>query len=324
MSFRNRTITLASVLGALVLVFVLTQVFSPENMSKRGAQGNLMLDFELAKIGKIEVGGKASYSLQNDNGAWTVKDATGTYPARKERIGFLVDALEGIGTMERVASSKSAWGNYGIGGSESYHVRVSLASGMAAAEFDTGLYDPTAKNVYVRPTEGDAVFAVNADFASYLKSAVADWQDKLLFNPPVASASIAEISMSADIAFDADGKDRVKDSWKLVLDQRTGAWGAEPAAALPLDPQKVGDLVGSLVKLEALSYVSVGQPAIDKPAATVAFKTLDGKSFTIKVGARDKDGNYALGLEGGAYTYSFSSWGLKSVVKSIAELVKVK
>ncbi len=338
MRHEKKVAILAGATAALLAIWALGLVFSPERVAAR-AESLKLLQGSVADAAGIEIAGSeklafaregASWSLVPDLGAAGGATAAGgaapaaagssvRIPADASRISSFLDAVAGVNRMRPLARSREAWAGFQLDEAKAKHVVVKDQKGRAIADFWVGGYGPTGSEVYLRRSAADDSFAVASGLASYLSYGRKNWLD-LKVLPTFPETDVQSLSFRAALALDGKGKPPVSLQYRMTRDKE--GWKGPQGA---LDAVAAESLVRALIGLQG-EEVAMALPAsaFSRIDARVDIELGSGTARSLEVGSASGEGRFYLRLAGSGLVYEVSAYSLRAILKPLAELAPKK
>jgi hypothetical protein len=325
MTFRNRVITLGSLLGILIVLYV----FGLTRMSDRGAeQDPLVAQGSLESVTGIEVVAPEGevLRLEQSDGAWQLQIGGQLYPARPERVESMLNALENLRRNRTVSQGTERHEQLGLTGEAA--TRLNLNRGTAPEiSMLFGALAPQGGEVFVRYAGEDTAYAVDNALNFYFNQETGYWAELRLVRD-VIPENIVEIAVDADVAL-LDPARPVDADYRLTRgagDQ----WNLSPEPGGDLDDGEVERVAGALANLQASDYLVDPVPGLfDEIQATVSFTTEEGESYRFVVGQGLPEDQFALRADGPTVprsedgeplVFQIGAWSLERILKNTDDL----
>ena len=283
MNRRNQI--LAGLLVAQVIIAAI--VFIPRILPSQIEAAPLLGAVQAADVTGLTIQDKsgASVELVQKNGAWVVPNSD-DYAANGDKIKALVTKLIGFKTDPLVTRTAAS------------HKRLQVADDDYLRKVELKLADGTSRalllgagsggnTTYVRLGGQDNVYLARGLSSFEAATDIASW-----INPTYVSVP-QDRMLSATIE-NAQGK------WQLAKNAQNQWTMQGTADTSKFDPNSAANLLGrlsSLSMLKPLGKEAKPEYGLDKPGATVTLvmsDTASTKVFKLRIGAKDKDGNYPV------------------------------
>jgi len=320
MRYEKKLIVLSSVLAALLLLWAAGMVFSPENVAARSESAHLLVG-KAADVGSIVLKGSdgSAIELAKSGGAWFLVDGAAKLPVQTQRVTGFLDALGSVSRLTVVAKTKGSWAGFQLDDAQAKRASLKDSSGKVLADIYLGGYGPTGSEVYLRREGSELSYAADAAIASYVGYSRSTWLD-LRILASVKEGDPQTLTFTSSIALDGKGKPPLKLDYSLTRDGK--GW---KAGAAQIDAEAVNALVRSIIALQGEDYVSSAPPqAFAKVDARIALDLGNGGSKALEVGDSAGQDRFYARVAGNSLVFTLSSYSLKSVLKSLADLAPKK
>lgn len=317
MTYRNKVLALSSVLAALLLALLAGELFSPDRRLARAEAGRL-LSGEPGDVASLELATpEGLVRLERREGAWLLSEEGGSLPASGSRVESFLGELASVHRLELRASGRASWPELGLEEGKGSRVAAKDGGGKPLADFVTGSYGPTGKELFVRLGEAERSYSARASsLGSYLAAGRRGWLDLRVFSAPLRPEEVQTIAMKADIALDGQDAPSRRFEWRATRSE--GGWKSGSEA---LDLLSLESLLRGLVNLEAEdARASAPAGAFDRIALRAELILGTGASRVYEVGAEAGEARFFLRQKDGSIAYEVSAYALKNLAKSLAEL----
>jgi hypothetical protein len=336
MRYEKKVLALAVSLAALLAIWALGIVFSPERVEARSEMGGLLTN-KTDAAASIDLGGTETVSLVKQNDSWFLADASKRFPAQSKRIEDFLKALADVKRLRPLAHSKTAWAGLGLDEGKAKSILVKNAAGFDMADLRVGNYGPTGSEIYIRKTGSDESYAVNASFAAYLGYGRKGWLD-LRIMPVLPASDVQSIGVNASLPLDGPRMPALKIDYRLT---RSGqGWSGLVGG---VEASSAEAMLRSIIAIEGEDYIaSPPTDAFEPVSARVELYLGAGGTKVLEVGRAiapaSKPGAPANGaspagapenrfyarLVGSPYTFAISSYSLRAALKTPAQLLVKK
>jgi hypothetical protein len=316
---KRKIIALSALCGALLLAYMLTVVFDPENRAVRGTLWTALDPKLRDEARRIELDGDGGEKviLMNKDGRWFVSFEDALYPARQDKVADMLDALTSRGEYPVRSRSEAAREKLRLSDGEARRVIVRGESGEALLDLLVGAPDAMLKDVYIR-LEGGNEIRSGADIFSPLFGGRRSWYERHLFpeygvNGLRASSvqrvitlppppEITHISIEGE---DGTLPDLPAEGFTLL---RSGSGWQFDGSDETLDGQAVEAYVRRIIESEADDFTAMPgandaeftDPAF--PSGRLVLETGDGARRVITIGPRLFD-KWSAAVSGSPYVY---------------------
>jgi hypothetical protein len=294
MEYRNKVVTLSSVLAALCVTAVLGIVFNQGAVSQRETEQPLLSGYDAAAATRVEL---ANGVVLEKTAAWGLSAGGKTYPAAAERIDTYLKSLALL-KRDRLASSGADAQPYGL--DQGFKMlKVLGTGGKVLADLQVGSVNDQGK-VYVRLNGSKDIWETDASFARSLTLDFNTWANLALFakKTPTRIAFNGHIQTADKTVYGpfdlvrSEGKDG-KAAWQNRLTK----------AAVDL-----GGWADNFVLFRFNAFATAADPAPDAPLGVVTVEWSDGSKTAISLGKPDKQNRYRA--NDGTKDFWINDWAL--------------
>jgi hypothetical protein len=307
--YNRKIYTLAGAAGLLVLVYLLTVFFDPDQVSARNASFTWLAPEARDMADRMEIGrpGEEALLLQRINNKWFAALGSATVPVKQGRIDDLFRILCTRGAFPRLGSSASFHGELGL--STETASRLVIRGGAAALpllDLLVGDDDSAGREVYLRKNGENEYRSGDRLIKSYVSGAPASWYDLKLFAENRADAvQRIRVSPLKDGEGDEDFSfSRNEDGWALEAGSRLQA---EPGVQAESDIGTALDAyVRNLFEIQGDNFLSPEDAAgIEFSAGKLSIELGDGSVITV-LAAEERDEMRPVTVSGSPYVYLLS------------------
>lgn len=299
MNRRNQI--LAGLLAAQVIVAAI--VFVPRWLPAPSAAAPLLGSATAANVTALVIQEQtgAAIELAQQSGAWALP-ASDNYPASAAKITAFVEKLIGLKTDPLVTRTASS------------HARLQVADAQYVRKIDLKFADGSAQTLYLGSASGgathvrlageDAVYLARGLSSFEAGTAAAAWIDPAYLSVPqdkILSATIENAQGKFEFTKDAQNQWTLKG---LTADQKFN-----PDSAVTLLAR-----LGSISMVKPLGKTAQPAYGLDTPGATVTAivsDTASTKMYTLKIGAKDAEGNYPVISSDSTYYVSVAGFNVE-------------
>lgn len=323
MRYEKKVLVLSGVLAALLLAWGAGLVFSPERVSARSESARLLVG-KAADVASITLRtgsgpSASSIELAKSGTAWTLVDGAARLPVQALRVSSFLDELVAVSRLRVVARSKDSWAGFQLDEAQAKRATLRDGSGRLLADLYVGGYGPTGSEVYLRREGADASYTADSGLASYMGYGRSTWLDLRVLGA-IKEGDAQSVAIKCSIALDGPGKSTLALDYAL---RREGqGWKAGAAA---VDAEAAASLLRAIVGLQGEDYVvSPPAEAFARQGARIAIELGTGQARVVEVGAAAGEGRFYARVSGEGLAFTVSSYTLRGVLKSLAELAPKK
>jgi hypothetical protein len=320
MRYEKKVIVLSSVLVALLLIWAAGLVFSPERVAARSESAHLLSGkaVEVAWM-SLKASDGTSIELAKSGSNWSLVDGAARLPVQAQRVNSFINELVSVSRLRVVARSKDSWAGFQLDEAHAKRASFKDASGKLLADLFIGGYGPTGSEIYLRRADSDLSYSVESGLASYLGNGRSAWLD-LRVLAAVKESDVQSFAIKSSMALDGKGKAALLLDYSLHRDG--SGW---KAGAAQIDTDAVSSLLRSIVSIQGEDYVATPPTdAFAKIGARISLDLGSGQSKILEVGAVAGDNRYYGRISGESLVFTVSSYSLRSVLKSLADLAPKK
>ena len=324
---KRKIIILSSLCGALLLAYILTFVFSPENSNARGTLW-AALDPKLRDGARqIELAGDEKVTLMSRDGRWFVSFEDSLYPALRNRADNLLDALTSRGSYPVRSRSQAARERLMLTGEEARRVIVRGDGGGELLNLLVGAPDAMLKDVYIR-LEGSNEIRSGPDTFSRFFGSRQSWYELHLFpDRGVNGLNVGSVQRViteppppeiTHISVEGEGGDVPElPAEGFTLTRSGGGWQFEgPDEAV--DGQAVETYIRRIIECEASDFTPMlgandaefTDPAF--PSGKIILETGDGGRRIVTIGPK-VIGKFSAAVSGSPYVYLLTTRQLEQL-----------
>ncbi len=311
---KRRNQILAGLLGAQIILIVL--VFLPRVLPAQNQSGPLLGTLQASDIVKLTIRDKEgqTLTLAKQGTEWSLPEFE-NYPADGEKITPFLDKLIGVKTDVLATSTASSLKRLQVA-DDDFVRKIELQG--ADGNVHT-LYLGTASGGganHVRLAGQDNVYVARGINSFEAATAVASWIDTTYL-------SVSQNNLLSATIENAQGK------FEFTNQGNTWTMKNLPGGQ-QLDQTKVPVMLarlGSLTMVRPLGKEAKPEYGLDKPSATVTVvvsETNSTRVYTLKVGAQDGEGNYAVISSDSTWYVRVASFNVEEFVNANAETFLVQ
>jgi hypothetical protein len=339
MRYEKKVVVLSSVFAALLVIWALGLVFSPDRAQARSESGRLLPGkaAEVAAI-LIQESGSGPIELVKSGSSWVLSDGSAKFPVQTAHLSSFLDDVAAVSRLRPIAWSRGSWSNLELGDAQAKRATLKDAKGKVLADFYVGGYGPTGSEVYIRRSGSDASYSAETGIASYFTGGRSGWLDLKVMGD-LRESDVQSFSVKSDIALDAKAKAHTKLDYELRRDGKgwkiangvgaASVVGAAGHAGDTLDAEAASALLRTIVGLQGEDYVSAPPADAFSPIlARVDLELGTGKAKVLEVGSKasgaaGSDARFYARLADGP-VFLLSSYSLSSILKSPGDLAATK
>lgn len=288
---KKSTLIAVAVFGVLIVAFAATR----ERQVTVGVQKLELPQVSADAFTELSFG---ALVLKKDATGWTVGNTDKRYAADESQVKSVAQALAELKAEDFVSARKDKHAELEVDAAKGLTVKASTATGVV---LDLVLGKASrGGGAYLREAKSDAVFAINGSLPFLARRDLTSWRKK----------SIA--TMKADDVTKLTITPPTGAPWALVADSGQWKLEAQTPKDYRFDPAAALRLVSQLANLNAQEFA---ETPVEPPFTKFDAALKDGKTVTVRVGAKRPEGTYALQVDGDAQTYLLPAWQAEVVLK---------
>jgi len=305
MTYKNKIITLSSVIAALAIVYILTIIFDPQRAGARSDMYSWLEPGQNNRISGITINRQGeTVNLSHNGGKWFVTRDGKDYPARQVRVEDFLTALSKKAPYPVRSTSSSVHERLSLTPETATQITVSAGAGPPLLALLIGQTDAaTGQNVYMRKQGQNEVRSGEDRFSIYSNSPVNSWYNLRLFPE------------------NEDGKLDVKDVQRLIVYppeeepsrifmRSNNEWTFNFDIANP-DFSKVESYIRDILSVSGDDFIdgiNLSDPMFNP---RIIMELGNGSTKTLRLGPANEDtgGRYAA-ISGSDFVYSIPAWAV--------------
>ncbi len=323
--FRPRLIRIAAILSALIGLFIVGLLFSPQRMQARAAARPLLGLASPAEISAVDVvfRGSVQISLRRSESGWEAVAGSGTFPAAAERADALVGLLAGLQRGTLVSRGTASGAELGLGEEAAHLLLLRRAAGNPEIGLLVGARAPSGEEDYMMVRGETSAHLVRGNLSVLLSQERPYWLELHLLPEEVSGAAISRIAVTGAVSLGARAEN-IRADYTLVraVGDQNPAWSMLRETR-PVDALVANSMADQLAQLEGddLFEPAHAQGSGGEEALTVEVTTAEGKSygfFVRSVGTRRK---LSATTSWSPWTYPVNPVLLRRVIRPVSELL---
>jgi hypothetical protein len=306
MTYKNKIITLSSVIAALAILYILTIIFDPQ---RRGARSDAYSWLEPGQNNRItgititELG-EETLRLSRNNGKWFVLRGAKDYPARQVRIDDFLAILSKRAPYPIRSTSASSHERLWLTPDTAVQITVSTGPGIPLLRLLIGQPDVTGQNVYLRKQGQNEVRSGEDRFTSYTSSPLSSWYNLRLF-PENEEGKLIDTDVQRLIVYPPENEA------PMIFTRSNRAWTFNFEIANP-DFSMVDSYIRDILGVSGDDFidgVSPSDPVFND--CRIVMELGNGAAKTLLLGPADDDGKRYATVSGSEFVYSIPAWAVR-------------
>jgi len=282
---RNLILVIALLIAGGVIFFI----ERPFEQNGEIAEGDLLVfpDFEPWKVNKIYIGSR-NLVFENRDGSWFLITEAGAYPADRNQIAALLQAIRELKRDNIASESRDKQSLFGVKATEGTEVIAFDLEGQKICDFWVGKKGPDGLSAYVRRADTDEIILQPGNLRDHLDKPLKLWRDRKVF--PVKADDVVEIAL------------QVKEEMVVLNRDTQGGWFIVKPIARKADAGRIDQMLTILNELEAVDFADQLNPAeagLTTPSLRLGIRLKDRSTKMLLVGqVANEWGYYAMTGEG--------------------------
>jgi len=307
MTYRNKIITLSSVIAALAIVYILSLIFDPQRRGSRSDAYSWLEPGQNDKITGISITkADETINLSRNGGKWFVTRGGKDYPARQVRVEDFIAALAKRDQYPVRSSSASTHERLSLTPDKAVQVTVSAGAGLPLLTLLIGQADITGQNVYLRKQGQNEVRSGEDRFSSYTGSALSSWFNLRLF-PENEEGKLGESDIQRFTIYPPD------EETPMTFTRSNREWTFDFEITDP-DFSKVETYLRDILGVSGDDFIddiSPSDPMFN--TGRIVMELGSGVTKTLRVGPADENGKRYATVSGSDFVYSIPSWAVNKL-----------
>jgi hypothetical protein len=305
MTYKNKLITLSSVIAALAIIYILTIIFDPQ---RRGARTDMYSWLEPGQNDRITgisvTKDGETINLSRNGGKWFVTQGGKDYPARQVRVEDFIAVLAKRDLYPVRSSSASSHERLSLTPDKAVQITVSAGAGLPLLTLLIGQTDITGQNVYLRKQGQNEVRSGEDRFSPYTRSALSSWYNLRLF-PENEEGKLNAADVQRLIIYPPE-----KES-PLIFTRSGREWTFNFELSSP-DFTKVDGYLRDTLGVSGDDFAS-GVNSSDSifNSSRIIMELGNGASKTLRAGPPDEEGGCYATVSGSDFVYSLPAWAVQ-------------
>jgi len=317
MTYKNKLITLSSVIAALAIVYVLTIIFDPQARGARSDSYSWLEPGQNNRISGINITkDDETLNLSHNGGKWFVTRNGKDYPARQVRVDDFLTVLSKKAPYPVRSSSASSHERLSLTPDRATQITVLAGAGPPFLTLLIGQTDITGQNVYLRKQGQNEVRSGEDKFSAYTNSPLNSWYNLKLFPEH------------------EDGKLDVKDIQRLIVYPPEDAgvpsqtftrsnreWTFNFEITNP-DFSKVDGYIRDILSVSGDDFIDDINPSDPMfNASRIVMELGNGSTRTLRLSPPNENDKYYATISGSDFVYSIPSWAAQKLFVDKGNLI---
>jgi len=308
MTYKNKIITLSSVIAALAIVYILTIIFDPQRTGARSdayswlepGQNNKITGISITKAGE-------TVNLSRNGGRWFVTRNGKDYPARQVRVEDFLTILAKREQYPVRSSSASSHERLSLTPDTATQVTVSAGgAGLPLLTLLIGQKDSMGQNVYLRKQGQNEVRSGEDRFSVYTNSPLSSWYNLRLF-PENEEGKLGDSDVQRLTVYPPD------DAPSQIFTRSNREWTFNFDITNP-DFSKVDAYIRDILGVSGDDFIdgiNLSDPIFN--SCRIVLELGNGSTRTLRLGPVEEDGKRYATVSGSDFVYSIPSWAVNKL-----------
>jgi hypothetical protein len=308
MMYKNKIITLSSVIAALAIVYILTIIFDPRRIESRSDAYSWLEPGQNNKITGINItkADEGTVNLSRNGGKWFVTRGGKDYPARQVRVEDFIAALAKRDQYPVRSSSASFHDRLSLTPDKAVQVTVLAGPGLPLLTLLIGQADITGRNVYLRKHGQNEVRSGEDRFTFYTTSPLSSWYNLRLF-PENEDSRLGDSDIQTLTVYPP------YEDPSVVFTRSNREWTFSFEISNP-DFSRVDAYIRDILGVSGDDFIdgiSPSDPMFNN--CRIIMELGSGVSKTLRLGPPDDDGGRYATVSGSDLVYSLPSWAVRKL-----------
>jgi hypothetical protein len=310
MTYKNKIITLSSVIAALAIVYILTIIFDPQRRGSRSELYSWLQPGQNNKISGISiVKPDETLNLSHNGGKWFVTRDGKDYPARQVRVEDFLTALSKKAPYPVRSSSASAHTRLSLTPETATQITVYAGSGPPLLALLVGQSDITGQSVYLRKQGENEVRSGEDKFSVYTNSPINSWYNLRLF-PENEDGKLDVKDIQRLIVYPPEEAEAPGVGISQIFTRSNKEWTFNFDITNP-DFSKVDSYIRDILGVSGDDFIdgiNLSDPMFN--AARIIMEFGNGSTRTLRLGPSNEDGGRYATISGSDFVYSIPAWAV--------------
>jgi len=309
MTYKNRLIFLGSLIGALILVYIVSIIINSDVGSKSSSYA--WLDSKsVGKIVKIAIkDNENGYDLIKTNHQWFVLNNGTEFPAKQLRVEDFLKILTTRSSWSVRSTSASTHERFGL---EKPSGRVTIYGDTVLLDLLTGYEDIFKNEIYLRKEGQNEVRAGDNAIKSYISSPVSSWYSLRLIpeseNGSIDLSSVQRLSVYTP-------------QETQIFSRRNRKWEISGVTVEKPDQSIIDSYIRQVITIEGDNFedsVKSNDPMFNTSTTSMSIELGNGRIITIRFSPIDYSGARFAYVSGKDYVYFIPSYQAGKLFRSAA------
>ena len=305
MTYKKRLIFLESLIGVLVVTYIISSIVTSDIGSKSSSYA--WLDSKSTdKIIKIAVKDNDNeYELRKINYQWFTSHNGTEFPAKQLRVEDLLKILTTRSAWPVRSTSASTHERFGL---EQSAGRITIYGETVLLDLLAGNEDVYKNEIYLRKAGQNEVRAGDNAIKSYISSPISSWYNLRLI--PESESGAIDLSSIQRLSVYTPQETQ-------VFSRKNRKWEVSGVKVEKPDQNNIDNYIRQIITVEGDNFddsVKGDDPMFDK--TSVSFELGNGRIITIRFSPADESGGRFANVSGKEYVYFIPAYQVSKIFKS--------
>jgi hypothetical protein len=314
MTYKNKIITLSSVIAALVIVYILTIIFDPQRMGSRSDTYSWLASGQNDRITGINITrpGEEPINLSRNGGKWFITRNGKDYPARQIRVEDFISLLVKRDSYLVRSSSASSHDRLSLTTDKATQVIVSAGAGLPLLTLLIGQTDSTGQNVYLRKQGQNEVRSGEDRFSFYTSSTINSWYNLRLFpeneEGKLGDTDVQKLTVYSPPGVEDEDIHSGGSQQPMIFTRENREWTFSFEVSNP-DYNKVSAYIRDILGVSGDDFIddiSPSDPMFN--SCRIMMELGNGVTKTLRLSSADQEGRRYATVSGSDFVYSIPAW----------------
>lgn len=333
MDFKKKLIISGTVLGVLVVLFIVGQIAAALRNAPTGEV--LFPAFKPDLVASIAITDKnGAIELRKAGDDWQILSGGRSFDLDESRVEAILTGVADLRKNQVASSRPETWGDFSVDEAQAVRLVLRKADGTALVDCFLGKAGTTSFSQYLRLAGENEVIQANSrfDYTTNLK----DWVQLGLFPDLLQTDSVAAISIASNISF-LDTETGIEAAERPVsvslvntgeVKEEKPVWQARGNEGLPVSADKVTSFISAFANFTAEDVVvdpaaaNIDETAVPLGAITLTLADKTTWTLVLVAGVEGDKTRFYVKRGDGRYYYIATDWSLRSLFTGLESFIE--
>ena len=201
MKFKNKIVTLSSIIAVLSLIYMLGVIFSSEKMSEKRSKELLFNQKLQDQVSMISISTEDGIAdIVRKGGNWFISIDSEEYPASESKIDNMVDSVFSLTRYQVIGDDSKYWKKFDLEDDKARTVTLKGENGKELLSLFVGKSGPAERGEYIRTSLSQEVFLTDASIQRYFLRDKNYWCNLRILPEEISSSDITAVSVISDVS----------------------------------------------------------------------------------------------------------------------------